>query len=409
MNPGAIQRYRELRDYVGWTDEDALRVAGVATLVDPFLPALIVDFYDEIARHPDAQKVITGGPAQVTRLKETLLRWIKELFSGRYDDDYVARRWRVGYRHVEIGLDQVYTNAALARLRRGLGKVLDTCLTDDLPRLLTVGQSLNTLIDLDLAIIDDAYQSEFAKRQQQIERLAAINEAQERVLQSERLAAIGQMMAGLAHESRNALQRSQACLEMLAIEIHDRPAALNLVARIQKAQDDLYQLYEEVRDYAAPLRLTRARHDLRAVLERTWENLGALRSSRDARLECVSDGSPACCCVDAFALEQVFRNILENALAACSDPVRIRAEFQERRLDDEPGGDSQVSISIADNGPGLSAEAREKIFEPFFTTKTKGTGLGMAISRRIVEAHGGEIAVGREQPGAEIVITLPRK
>src|SRR5215471_8215574 len=55
MNPGATERYRELQDYVGWTDEDALRVVSVATLVGPFLPALIVDFYDEIARHPEAQ------------------------------------------------------------------------------------------------------------------------------------------------------------------------------------------------------------------------------------------------------------------------------------------------------------------------------------------------------------------
>src|SRR6516164_10623636 len=125
MNPDPIGRYRELQRYVGWTDDDARRVADVAALVGPFLPALIDDFYDEIARHPQAQKVITGGPAQVARLKETLLRWLKELFSGRYEDDYVARRWKVGYRHVEIGLDQVYTNAALARLRRGVAAALE--------------------------------------------------------------------------------------------------------------------------------------------------------------------------------------------------------------------------------------------------------------------------------------------
>lgn len=403
MKPDPVERYHELQRYVGWTEEDARRVAGVAILVDPFLPALIDDFYDEIARHPDAQKVITGGPAQVARLKETLLRWIKELFSGRYDDDYVARRWKVGYRHVEIGLDQVYTNAALSRLRRGLGKVLDQCLKDDLPRLLSVRQSLNTLIDLDLALIEDAYQTEFAARQQQIERLAAMHEAQERLLQSERLAAIGQMMAGLAHESRNALQRSQACLEMLALEIHDRPAALDLVNRIQKAQDDLYQLYEEVRDYAAPLRLNCREQDPRQIVAQTWEHLAALRAGRDARLDFLPGAKPVTCHADAFALAQVFRNILENSLAACTDPVRITARIEASRLDDHAG----VQISIADNGPGLTPEARQKIFEPFFTTKTKGTGLGMAITRRIVEAHGGEIAVGRDQPGAEIVITIP--
>jgi signal transduction histidine kinase len=65
-------------------------------------------------------------------------------------------------------------------------------------------------------------------------------------------------------------------------------------------------------------------------------------------------------------------------------------------------------VTFRDNGPGISAEARARVFEPFFTTKTKGTGLGMAISRRLVEAHGGRIEVGEASgSGAEIVITLP--
>src|SRR5262249_15742505 len=68
--------------------------------------------------------------------------------------------------------------------------------------------------------------------------LTALEDAQGRALQSERLAAIGEMVAGLSHESRNALHRSQVCLEMLALEVEDRPEALNLIARLQAAQDD---------------------------------------------------------------------------------------------------------------------------------------------------------------------------
>ena len=82
-----------------------------------------------------------------------------------------------------------------------------------------------------------------------------LQEAQERALQAERLAAIGEVVAGLAHESRNALQRSQACLEMLALAVRDRPEALDLINRIQKAQDHLHSLYEDVRSYAAPIKL----------------------------------------------------------------------------------------------------------------------------------------------------------
>src|SRR5690242_11753086 len=102
-----FRRYQELQAYVGWTEEAARRVAAVAGLLEPFLPPLIDDFYAEIDRHPEARKVITGGAAQVRRLKGTLLAWVRELLAGRYDGDYVARRWRVGWRHVEIGLDQV--------------------------------------------------------------------------------------------------------------------------------------------------------------------------------------------------------------------------------------------------------------------------------------------------------------
>src|SRR4051794_16222733 len=111
MNPDdAFRRYQELQAYVGWTDEAAGHVAAVAELLGPSLPALVDDFYAEIDRHPETRKVITGGQAQVDRLKGTLVGWLRELLGGRYDRDYVARRWRVGWRHVEIGLDQVYTN-----------------------------------------------------------------------------------------------------------------------------------------------------------------------------------------------------------------------------------------------------------------------------------------------------------
>src|SRR4051794_6041449 len=125
MDPDALyRRYQELQAYVGWTAEDAQRVQSVAGVLDPFLPGLIDDFYAEIDRHPGARKVITGGAPQIARLKGTLLRWLRALRAGPYEGEYVARRWKVGWRHVEIGLDQVYTNVALSRLRSGLAHAL---------------------------------------------------------------------------------------------------------------------------------------------------------------------------------------------------------------------------------------------------------------------------------------------
>ena len=100
---------------------------SVSEILQKYLPGLVDDFYEEIERHPDAMKVITGGQPQINRLKGTLVKWLQELLAGPYNSDYVARRWKVGWRHVEIGLDQVYTNVALSRLRKGLLTALDEC------------------------------------------------------------------------------------------------------------------------------------------------------------------------------------------------------------------------------------------------------------------------------------------
>ena len=234
--------------------------------------------------------------------------------------------------------------------------------------------------------------------------ITALKEAQRRAVQAERLAAIGQMVTGLAHESRNALQRSQACLEMLGFRLENRPEALDLVEGIQDALDDLQRLYEEVRCYAAPIHLDRRRSRLRDLLGEAWDQLEIARKGRDARLIDRGDSTIEAD-VDRSRLVQVFRNILDNALAACSDPVMIDLDWDCRPVGDQ----AQARVIIRDNGPGLGYEQRRNLFEPFFTTKTQGTGLGMAIARRIVEAHDGTITLGDDGTmGAQIVLTLPR-
>ena len=182
-------RYEELKAYVGWTEADAAHVRAIGRRLEPHFDAVVADFYDEIGRHPAARKVLTGGDAQVQRLKTTLRRWVGDLFLGQYDADYVERRWRVGLRHAEIGLDQVYCNVAMCRIRTGLQEALHRDWDGDHARLAAASLALGKLLDLDLAIIEDAYQTE---------RLARIQEV-------ERLATLGQIAGGVAHELRNPL------------------------------------------------------------------------------------------------------------------------------------------------------------------------------------------------------------
>ena len=225
--------------------------------------------------------------------------------------------------------------------------------------------------------------------------------AEERARQSSRLAAIGETMAALVHESRNALQRSKANLEMLSLEIEGRPEALKLVGRVEKAQEDLHKLFEEVRQWAAPLNLRREQCNLRQLWREVWTNVIHTQNTKKLRLD---EKSPAAvtCSVDRFAMAQVFRNIFENAVevSPADEAVEIAC------CEESNGSGNIVVISIADRGPGLSVEQQQRIFEPFFTTKAKGTGLGMAIACRIVQSHGGSI-VATSPGGARIEISLP--
>lgn len=512
-------RFQDLQRYVGWTDSDAANIRAIADIVKAGLPALIDDFYREIRRHPDTARVITGGQAQIERLKQSLRGWLWDSLDSQYDHEYVARRWSIGRRHAEVGLHPTYTNAAVARLRIGIIDMVCAAGERAPQNLADTIRSLNRLLDLDLALIQDAYEAEHVRKEKlaehersemkfrmlveaatclvvivdqqhrivycspygqeltgyrvvdlvgsdfldvlvapsaRVEVESEINatfagepargcehpilcrdgrqrwlvwnarrlddfqnapavlavghdfterrEAHERMLRAERLAGIGQMITGLAHESRNALQRIQSCSEMLELEVEGNDEALRLLHRLQKAQDDLRRLLDEVRGFAAPIQLERSLCDASGAWREAWHMLDTVRRGRDAVLEESTDSADLKVFADRFRLVQLFRNLLENSLAACSDPVKVSVGCREVTHNQA----AALEISVRDNGPGLSPDARQNVFEPFFTTKTKGTGLGMAIARQIVDAHGGSIRLGVADQGAEFLITLPR-
>ena len=232
--------------------------------------------------------------------------------------------------------------------------------------------------------------------------------AQQRLIQSERLTAIGQMMTGLAHESRNALQRSRACLDMLELDLQSSPDQHDLVKRTRSALVELQVLYEEVRSYAAPIQLERSRQSIRELCEETWLNLREQWQTRHIDLVASCDACPPVSC-DKQRICQVLRNIFENSLAVSPNGSSIFVDCRTIQRDQS----SFAQISVTDQGPGLNEEQRLRMFEPFYTTKTRGTGLGMAICHRIIDSHGGRIFVGTgiesddEKTGAVIVVELP--
>jgi signal transduction histidine kinase len=234
--------------------------------------------------------------------------------------------------------------------------------------------------------------------------IAERERAQEQALKAERLAAVGQMVTGLAHESRNSLQQIHAAAAMLGRRVATGLEGF-LVAEINRAHDRLHELLEAVRVYAAPLKLNCEDHDLALLWRAAWDQLAPARQSRHVRFhEDIGEGD-ARCRVDAAATQRLFHILFENSLEACGDPVGIEVRSAAARL----GEHAAVRVSVVDNGSGLTDAQRQRLFEPFYTTKIKGTGLGLAIARRIVEAHGGQLAArARASPGTEIEVLLPK-
>jgi signal transduction histidine kinase len=374
-----FDRYRELQSYVGWTETDAEKVVAAAPLLEPYLLSLIDDFYEEIERHPAARKVITGGPAQIERLKGTLVQWIRDLLSGRYDADYVVRRWRVGWRHVEIGLEQVYTNVALSRLRIGLIRALHESWCGEPLGLKETVRSLNKLLDLDLAIIEDAYQSDYMARLQR----------------SERLATLGQVAGGVAHELRNPLN-------VVRTSVYYLLNARNPTA--EKQADHLRRIERnvELADNVITALSNFAKIPLPELKPIDVEPLvhGVLEINPPGdriavAVECSDDLPQAL--GDADQLRIALGNLVRNARDAMPHGGRLSISAR--------GGDGHLELSVADSGTGIDAKDLARIMEPLYSTKARGLGLGLAITRSIVEKNLGTLRVASE-PGRGSVFTI---
>jgi two-component system, NtrC family, sensor kinase len=374
-----FERYQELQSYVGWTEGDAQRVQAIAPLLEPSLPALIQDFYAEIEKHPDARKVITGGQAQIDRLKGTLLRWLRELLTGCYDQHYVARRWRVGWRHVEIGLDQVFTNVALSRLRTGLLRCLQEAWQGDGKSLTTTVRSLNKLLDLDLAIIEDAYQTEYSSRLQR----------------NERLATLGQVAGGVAHELRNPLNVVKTSVFYL---LNARNATTEKKAEHMKRIERHVELADSVitalSSFAKMPVPSMEPVPLDSALQ---EALEANPPGSGIELEIDIPSSLPPVMADRDQIFVVFGNLLRNARDAM--PSGGRLSIAGRR------DSNSVEVAITDTGIGIPAEDLARIMEPLYSTKARGLGLGLSIARSILEKNLGSLQVTSE-PGRGSTFTV---
>ena len=239
-----------------------------------------------------------------------------------------------------------------------------------------------------------------------------LQESQLELLRAEQLAALGQMAAGLAHELRNPLT-SIKILVQTAAEAGD---GARLEGRdVSVLDEELTRLegsIERFLDFARPPSLEKRQFDIRDVIQRTLELVSARVAQQQVCLKSSLPKGPVEILADREQIRQLLLNTVLNALDAVGHGGEIQLSLS---LDDEKsdghtgdGNGRWATLLVRDNGPGIPDELGDRVFEPFVSTKETGLGLGLAISRRIAEAHKGQIlATNTNDGGAVLSIRLP--
>jgi signal transduction histidine kinase len=236
-----------------------------------------------------------------------------------------------------------------------------------------------------------------------IERL---EQSQRAALHAEQLAAVGQLAAGMAHELRNPLMSMKILVQAAAEREDSAGVAGHDLTILEEEITRLERLIRTFLDFARPPRLEKHLVEVRPLIEQTLRLLSGRAAQQGVKMDCALPDSPVTVEADLGQIRQVVLNLLLNALDALPSggTIWVQVEMKEDSAEEE----NWLLIRVIDNGPGLPANLGQQIFEPFFSTKETGLGLGLSISQRIVEAHGGTLtAANRSEGGAAFTVRLP--
>lgn len=375
--------FEALGAYLEFTPEDARRLAAFAPRARRHFDRVVAHFYEKVNACPDAAAVITGGEAQVARLRQTMVEWLESGLSGPHDEGFHQRRRRTGDVHVRIGLPQHLIVAAMNVMRIDLCRAVEEEYPQHGAERSALFESLHRWLDLELGIMLDAYRAA----------------SEERFHRKARLAIVGQLAATIAHDLRNPLSVLDSSLYIL--RRHALPDE-RTTRHVKRMSEQLALCNAIISDLLEVARESTPRCDPIDVSALGAEVLDLVDAPESARVEIAVEPDLRLL-GDRGLLRQALVNLVGNAVMALGGRdglVRLVA-----RSDDD-----HVVVSVLDDGPGFPEEILPEVFEPLVTTRPKGTGLGLALVESVARRHGG-VATARNRPegGAQVTMNLPRE
>ncbi|MCH8851048.1 MAG: PAS domain-containing protein [Planctomycetes bacterium] len=224
-----------------------------------------------------------------------------------------------------------------------------------------------------------------------------------------RLTTVGEMTAGLAHEINQPLAAivnyAGGCIENIDAHSEESKALLDVLHKISTQAERASEIIRRLRMLVRKHPSTRLEIDLNTVIRETIDLIGFEIRSRQILVQLQLDESLPVIVADDIQIQQVLLNLIQNALEAMDETAKRRARLIVRTAMLDGGF---VEVQVCDTGTTLSDEARERLFDPFFTTKPTGIGLGLPISRTLIEAHGGRLSAAPSPGGGTTFrFTLP--
>ncbi len=223
---------------------------------------------------------------------------------------------------------------------------------------------------------------------------------QREVLAEARFAVMGKLATHMAHEIRNPLEAISGAVELIDPEVTN-PSAREYLLVIREEMGVLNNYLKEVLEVAKPELSQPSLTDLRVLVQETILLLSPMARKRGVKL--TIQASPehlSPCWVDRSQLKRVFLNLILNAIEASTGGKEVEVSLEQKNND--------VWVWVKDYGCGIPEETLPKVFEPYFTTKEEGTGLGLSLSKRIVDRHGGSIGIlSKAGSGTQVWVRLP--
>jgi signal transduction histidine kinase len=382
--PAEPMEFSERKRFSRFSDDDAKLLAELRPAFERDADRFVEEFYAHLRSTP-ALRPFLSDPATVKRLMAAQKRYLISLTRGDYGEDYARSRLRIGQVHERIGMEPQWYLGTYGLYMDLLVPTLHDHFRDDPAKALRASAALSKLLLLDMQLALDAYYETRHRRE---------------IQRSEQLAAVGELAASIAHEVRNPLAGMKGALEVLRTELSVKPSNLEIVDELLAQIARLENLVRDLLTFARPSAIAVQGFDLHDMLDRLLKMYKDEAEAARITIHRVYGPGTGRISADPQQMEQVFFNLIHNSIQAMEEGGTLTVATQATR--------AATVIRFRDTGKGVPKDDLGRIFQPFFTTKHRGSGLGLPIVKKIIEAHGGLIEVDSTQgEGTAATISLP--